>query len=204
MYSFRSLQWIWSPLCSVRVPLTRKLNRVNIYLFIQHFKLTLDIFSFWTARRWCSGFGSEGERMVGTVWVITFFKPLRHCWYPSKSDGAIKWSPQMTVVSTTCFQSFWVDDTNLSHFFLTARSDGNSCRQELLLVLLHPPTTHLRTTFSCVLDVTWHTIYGGAIYGTSQKFNRLQFSYFKQTKHCKYLVFICYILKELTNKYIYY
>lgn len=138
------------------------------------------------------------------VWVITFFKPLRHCWYPSKSDGAIKWSPQMTVVSTTCFQSFWVDDTNLSHFFLTARSDGNSCRQELLLVLLHPPTTHLRTTFSCVLDVTSDTIYGGAIYGTSQKFNRLQFSYFKQTKHCKYLVFICYILKELTNKYIYY
>lgn len=131
------------------------------------------------------------------AWVLTFFlKPLRHCWYPSKSDEAKKWSPQMTEISTTRFQSFRVDDTNLSHFVLTAWSDGNSCRDELLLVLLNPPTTHLRTIFPCLLDVTSHLISRGAIYGTSRRFNRLQFSYFKPRKHCKYLVFIYYISRE--------
>lgn len=92
--------------------------------------------------------------MVRTAQCLSvnfFMKPLRHCWYPSKSDWAMKWSPQMTDVSLPRFQSFRVDDTNLSHFLLTAWLDG---------------------------------------------------IFFKPTKHCKYLVFICYILIELAIKYI--
>lgn len=91
----------------------------------------LPLLSFCTARRRCSGFDNEGIRMVS---VNFFLKPLRHCWYPSKSDWAMKWSPQMTDVSTPRFQCFRVDDTNLSHFFLTAwsglmgtRAETNNC-----------------------------------------------------------------------------
>lgn len=202
MYIFHSSQWIWLSLCSVRVPLTRKLNRVDIYRFILHFKTypwyieLLDSTSvvFMVGNGWLA---------QPRAWVLIFFFETTP---PLLVSLNIWWGYEVVTTNDRginatlpVFPREWHKPVSLFPYRLV----WWELMQRRLTKGVTAPTdkTSSHHLFLCSwCEVT--SISGGTIYGTSRRFNRLQFSYFKPTKHCKYHVLMCYILRELTNKYI--